>query len=193
MRKSALVPRKAPRQRRSQSTVEVILAAAARVLSRDSLTGFNTNRVAAVAGVSVGSLYQYFPNKASMVAALIVRAHDELLAGMRALLERTQGATLHDTLTAVAELMIEQQYGNPLYAAALDHEEQRLPIGAHLAQFGAQMLGLVEALIARHAASLSPALPRAAAADCITITRALVEADSGHSRRPPPDLAEREP
>ena len=53
--------------------MEAILAAAARVLARESLAGFNTNRVAEVAGVSVGSLYQYFPNKAALVAALIER------------------------------------------------------------------------------------------------------------------------
>ena len=51
-------PRKAPRQPRSAATVAAILQAATRVLSRESLAGFNTNRVAEVAGVSVGSLYQ---------------------------------------------------------------------------------------------------------------------------------------
>ncbi len=44
--------------------------AAARVLARDGAMGFNTNRVAAVAGVSVGSLYQYYPNKAALLLEL---------------------------------------------------------------------------------------------------------------------------
>ena len=55
---STFPPRKAPRQPRSAATVAAILQAATRVLSRESLAGFNTNRVAEVAGVSVGSLYQ---------------------------------------------------------------------------------------------------------------------------------------
>ena len=65
--------RKSPRQQRSADTVEALLTAAARVLERESLAGFNTNRVAEVAGVSVGSLYQYFPNKSALIAALIDR------------------------------------------------------------------------------------------------------------------------
>ena len=44
--------------------------AAARVLTRDGAAGFNTNRVAAVAGVSVGSLYQYYPNKTALLLEL---------------------------------------------------------------------------------------------------------------------------
>jgi AcrR family transcriptional regulator len=66
-------PRKQPRQRRSQETVDAILEAAARILVRHGYDGANTNRIAAAAGVSVGSLYQYFPNKESLVAALAAK------------------------------------------------------------------------------------------------------------------------
>src|SRR5208283_1724269 len=63
--------RKRPGQARSQETVGVILEASARILESDGLRGFNTNAIAAKAGVSIGSLYQYFPNKDSIVLALI--------------------------------------------------------------------------------------------------------------------------
>lgn len=66
-------PRKAPRQARSRATVEAILTAAARVLVQEGFERTTTNRVAAVAGVSVGSLYQYFPNKQALVRALYDR------------------------------------------------------------------------------------------------------------------------
>ncbi|MBR8500820.1 TetR/AcrR family transcriptional regulator, partial [Burkholderia cenocepacia] len=56
-----LSPRKAPRQRRSVATVDAIVEAAARILERDGFDGYTTNAVAALAGVSIGSLYQYFP------------------------------------------------------------------------------------------------------------------------------------
>jgi AcrR family transcriptional regulator len=71
--RAAIRPRKKPSQARAADTVEMILTAAARVLATHSLAGFNTNRVAALAGVSVGSLYQYFPNKDALVAVLIAR------------------------------------------------------------------------------------------------------------------------
>ena len=70
-RKNTLKARKMPGQARSQETVSVILEASARILESDGLRGFNTNAIAAKAGVSVGSLYQYFPNKDAIVLALI--------------------------------------------------------------------------------------------------------------------------
>lgn len=68
--KTSISPRKAPRQARSQATVEAILDAAARVLVERGYAATNTNLVAELAGVSVGSLYQYFPNKDALITAL---------------------------------------------------------------------------------------------------------------------------
>jgi AcrR family transcriptional regulator len=191
MRRSELEPRKAPRQQRAQAMVALILQAATRVLARESLAGFNTNRVAEVAGISVGSLYQYFPNKAALVAALITRAQDEFAAQLHQCLHETQGMPLKQALHALARLSIAQQYASPVLAAALDHEEKRLPINDRLQAFGATLLELVSTLLARHASELPAPLPDAAAADCIVITKALVEADAEQGRAPAPDLEQR--
>ncbi len=71
-------PRKQPQQRRSLDTVDAILSATAQVLVRHGYEGANTNRIAVAAGVSIGSLYQYFPSKEALVAALIER-HSEAM------------------------------------------------------------------------------------------------------------------
>jgi AcrR family transcriptional regulator len=68
--KPVVSARKAPRQRRSRQLVEDILEAAIRVLSREGARRFTTARVAETAGVSVGSLYQYFPNKEAILFRL---------------------------------------------------------------------------------------------------------------------------
>ncbi|MFY0536867.1 TetR family transcriptional regulator [Nannocystis pusilla] len=68
--KPVLSPRKSPQQARSTRLVEAILQAAVRVLERDGAAGFTTVRVAERAGVSVGSLYQYFPNKEAILFRL---------------------------------------------------------------------------------------------------------------------------
>ncbi|WNG85067.1 TetR/AcrR family transcriptional regulator [Mycobacterium sp. ITM-2016-00316] len=62
--------RKQPRQQRSAQTRRVILDAAARVFGEHGYAAGTTNRIAAAAGVSIGSLYQYFPNKDAILAAL---------------------------------------------------------------------------------------------------------------------------
>jgi AcrR family transcriptional regulator len=74
--------RKSPRQQRSRAMVATILEAAARVLARRGWAKFTTNEVAAVAGISVGSLYQYFPNKLALAEALRERHLGEVLAAL---------------------------------------------------------------------------------------------------------------
>ncbi|MBM4358144.1 MAG: TetR/AcrR family transcriptional regulator [Deltaproteobacteria bacterium] len=74
-----LRPRKLPRQTRSRNTVEAILAATSRVLVDEGYDSASTNRIAEVAGVSVGSLYQYFPNKQSLVVALLETHHQAMI------------------------------------------------------------------------------------------------------------------
>ena len=78
----SLSAKKRPRQARSQQLVADILTAAAQVLARDGAQRFTTARVAEKAGVSVGSLYQYFPNK----AAILFRLQQEEWAETGALL-----------------------------------------------------------------------------------------------------------
>jgi AcrR family transcriptional regulator len=65
--------RKRPRQRRAETTFDAILESAARILAREGPERLTTNRIARDAGVSVGSLYQYFPNKRAIVRALLER------------------------------------------------------------------------------------------------------------------------
>lgn len=73
IQKSRSAMRKEPRQARSRATVDAIVQAGARVLGDRGWAGFTTNKVAEVAGVSIGSLYQYFPDKLSLIEA--VRSH----------------------------------------------------------------------------------------------------------------------
>jgi AcrR family transcriptional regulator len=86
--------RKAPRQQRSRATVDVIVEAAARVLARRGWARFTTNEIAAVAGVSVGSLYQYFPDKLSIAEAIRQRHLDAVLAALAGPADAEQPATL---------------------------------------------------------------------------------------------------
>ena len=75
--------RREPSQERSRALVESIVEATARVLKAEGLLGLTTNRAAQVAGVSIGSLYQYFPSKEALLARLIERELEEDLSQLR--------------------------------------------------------------------------------------------------------------
>ena len=85
---SGLAPRKQPRQQRAVATVAAILDASADLLSSQGYARTSTNQIAARAGVSVGSLYQYFPNKDALMTALLERHHADI--------EKLVAATLVD-------------------------------------------------------------------------------------------------
>ncbi len=86
-KRSALKPRREPQQERSRQMRDDILEASIRVLASEGPLSFNTLRVAEVAGISVGSLYQYFPNKDALVYALHTRMVDALWKEMQHILD----------------------------------------------------------------------------------------------------------
>ncbi len=85
-RPRAVSPRKQPAQARSKATVAAILTAAAQVFERHGYAAGTTDRIAERAGVSVGSVYQYFPNKSAILVALAERHMAEGFAHVGALL-----------------------------------------------------------------------------------------------------------
>jgi len=111
-------PRKQPRQRRSAETVERILAAAARIFDERGYRATTTNHVAELAGVSIGSLYQYFPNKDALLVALaerhLVQAAEHFSARLLHLRERQP--TLAGTVASLVELTVELNDTSRLHA-----------------------------------------------------------------------------
>ncbi|MEQ8268162.1 MAG: TetR/AcrR family transcriptional regulator [Parvibaculum sp.] len=81
-----------PIQRRSEATVGTILEAAAQIFRTHGAKGATTNRIAERAGVSIGSLYQYFPNKEALLVALMERHIGSSLAMLGGVLQASEGA-----------------------------------------------------------------------------------------------------
>lgn len=88
--------RKMPRQSRARDTVEVVLEAAAQVLEMSGEAGFNTNAVAERAGVSIGALYRYFPDKAAILRALALRETEAHRDAVLAVVEGERGEVAKD-------------------------------------------------------------------------------------------------
>jgi len=98
-RRKQSTPRKTPRQQRSRATVEAVLTAAAQVFEARGYAAGTTNRIAERAGVSVGTLYQYFPNKEAIAVALLERH----LAEGQLRLQAWVGRAVADLVVPVAD------------------------------------------------------------------------------------------
>ena len=90
--------KKQPKQERSQRIVEAVLEGATRILSKTPLSQASTNKIAEIAGVGIGSLYDYFPNKKSIVTLLIDRHMDKILADFKSLLEAAERQSIDEQI-----------------------------------------------------------------------------------------------
>jgi AcrR family transcriptional regulator len=106
-------PRKKPRQVRSKVTVEALLGATARILVREGYAGTSTSKIAREAGVSVGSLYQYFPSKEAIVGELVENFHGRSLALFDAQLARAVGLPLETLVAGLVDAMLADHRENP--------------------------------------------------------------------------------
>jgi AcrR family transcriptional regulator len=149
-------PRKRPRQARSRALVDAILDATARVLVRDGYAALTTNAVAALAGVSIGSLYQYFPNKDALVLALRERHSHQMQALIMGEVARWEmaepGATLTGLLTRAIHAAMEAHRLEPALHRVLALE------AAHLEEEHEEdeTEGFLRALLERHAQGPDP-------------------------------------
>jgi AcrR family transcriptional regulator len=147
-------PRKAPRQARSKATVDAILAAAARVLVKDGFERTTTNRVADAAGVSIGSLYQYFPSKESLVAALVTAHVDEMRGLVLAALEEVRVLPLRPAARRMIELLVAAHAVDPGLHRVLMEQVPRTGRLGKLADFEADLHRLIVAWLEMHRAEL---------------------------------------
>ncbi|MFL9867738.1 TetR/AcrR family transcriptional regulator [Paraburkholderia fungorum] len=117
----AQAARRAPRQQRSRATVDALIQAGAHVLAARGWTKFTTNEVARVAGASIGSLYQYFPDKLALAEAIRTRHLDEVLAVLPNPGERG------DAIGLELELELEKRVGQVIDGIIAIHlDSQRL-------------------------------------------------------------------
>src|SRR5580704_4405477 len=163
-RKKMLEVRKAPGQARSKETVNIILEASARILESEGLRGFNTNAVAAKAGVSVGSLYQYFPNKDAILLALIHHFEDETHGAILEALRSGRGRPLKPCLRLFVHALVVMHYRRPGLNRILEAEEERLGGGDEDFAFRPGLLDLLREHKSELATPLSGATERVAMA-----------------------------
>jgi AcrR family transcriptional regulator len=114
-----LDPRKRPVQARSAASVDAILDATIQVLLRVGKERLTTTRVALRAGVSVGTLYQYFPNKSALLQAVLRRHLDAVAEAMERACMEQKGSTLRQMATALINAFLEAKMRNVKTSIAL--------------------------------------------------------------------------
>ena len=141
-----ITPRKRPRQRRARETERAILGAAERVLVEEGPASFNTNRIAEVAGVSIGSLYQYFPNKAAILHRLHVVENATTFAAVSDALEG-QGGSPVDRLRAAIRVFFETERAEAPLRSALEFASAHDRDGAHFREVERRGIELVRGFL----------------------------------------------
>jgi AcrR family transcriptional regulator len=114
-----LEPRKSPVQARSAASVDAILEATIQVLLTLGKERLTTTRVALRAGVSVGTLYQYFPNKSALLQAALKRHLDEVADAVERVCREQKGNTLEHMATALINAFLEAKMRNAKTSVAL--------------------------------------------------------------------------
>jgi AcrR family transcriptional regulator len=156
-------PRKRPRQARSIATVDTILEATARVLVKHGFDGLTTNHVAVAAGVSVGSVYQYFPNKEALVGALIERHATSMNAKIAAELARVAALPMAQAVRAMIELTIRAHSVNPALHRVLIEQVPRVGRMARIAELQAITHSTIVAVLTARQSELAIRNPDVAA------------------------------
>lgn len=184
----ALKPRKNPRQSRSAETVRTILEGAARILEERGLDGYTTNAIAERAGVSVGSVYQYFPSKEALTAALAARESALLTEAARA---APEAATPEEGLARIVRACVAHQMARPRLALLLDREESRLQLAGTLGDVGEDLTDALLTLLGRLGADERPSEPGIAAGDLFAMVRGMIDAAGEREERDGPALERR--
>jgi len=145
--KTATKPRKIAVQARSAATVDALLRATARILVKDGYDRASTNKIAALAGVSVGSLYQYFPSKESLVAALMREHVEELAALLFSSLPRLSALPIAEAVRHVVRLMVEAHAVDPKLHRVLAEQVPRIGELDQVERINEQIMAMTRALL----------------------------------------------
>lgn len=143
-------PRKAASQERSRATVEALVEATARILVRDGFDKASTNRIAEVAGVSVGSLYQYFPGKEALVAAVIERHQQEIMQTVRSELSGVLDQPVEKAVRKLVAVAVKAHRVDPKLHRVLAEQIPRVGKLEKLESFNGENYTLFRAYLEHH-------------------------------------------
>jgi len=172
-RKAVTKPRKHASQERSRATVDALIGATARILVREGFDKASTNRIAETAGVSVGSLYQYFPSKEALVAAVIDRHHQDLMQVVRGALAEVAKLPIKQGVRKLVTSAIEAHRVDPKLHRVLAEQIPRTGKLESVEVFNREAYALFRSYLESHRAEFRALDLELAAFVCVTSIEAL--------------------
>lgn len=166
-------PRKQASQERSRATVDALIEATARILVKEGFDKASTNRIAQGAGVSIGSLYQYYPSKEALVAAVIDRHNRRLMEVVRAALAAVGTLPLEQAVRKLIAVAIDAHRLDPKLHRVLAEQIPRTGRLEKVEAFSRDYHALFRNFLARHRAELRTVDLGLAAFVCVTSIEAL--------------------
>jgi AcrR family transcriptional regulator len=166
-------PRKEASQQRSRATVDALVDATARILVREGFDKASTNRIAAVAGVSVGSLYQYFPSKEALVAAVIERHQQEIMQLVRGELAEVENQPIKQGVRTLVAAAIKSHRLDPKLHRVLAEQIPRVGRLEKVETFNRVNYALFKAYLESHRKEIRSTDLELAAFVCVTSIEAL--------------------
>jgi AcrR family transcriptional regulator len=176
-------PRKNASQERSRATVGALVEATARILVREGFDKASTNRIAEVAGVSVGSLYQYFPSKEALVAAVIDRHSQEIMRTVRGELADAMNQPVEKAVRKLVAVAVKAHRVDPRLHRVLAEQIPRVGKLENVETFNREYFALFRNYLENHRDELRVDDLELASFVCVTSIEALTHnAVLHHSR-----------
>ena len=173
MRRPLTNPRKQASQERSRATVDALIDATARILVREGFDKASTNRIAEVAGVSVGSLYQYFPSKEALVAAVIERHQREIMQVVRGELAEVASQPIERGVRTLVAAAVKAHRVDPKLHRVLAEQIPRVGKLEKVETFNRENYALFKTYLESHRREIRAADLGLAAFVCVTSIEAL--------------------
>ncbi|HSM95710.1 MAG TPA: TetR/AcrR family transcriptional regulator [Rhizomicrobium sp.] len=188
-RRAAVNPRKEASQARSRATVDALVEATARILVREGFDKASTNRIAEVAGVSVGSLYQYFPTKEALVAAVIDRHQQQILRTVRGELAEVMAEPVEKAVRKLVAIALKAHRVDPRLHRVLAEQIPRVGRFEKQETFSRENYDLFRAYLEKHRDEIRVADLEMASFVCVTAIEALTHNAVLHRSKALPDDA----
>lgn len=142
-----LRPRKSPRQARSTATVEAIYVATIQVLLAEGVSRLTTTRVSERAGVSVGTMYQYYPHKQALLFAVVERQLERMTTAMLTAADRLEGSDIAAVAEGLAEAWLDAKTADIVASRAIYGIAAEFDLGEVMQRAMARMTQLIKELL----------------------------------------------